>query len=56
MNFHYLDRMWKSLGLNDDDLKRLQEEIILDLKIGAVMKETGGIRKMRKCPSDLYRF
>lgn len=38
---------WKALGLNDDDLKRLQEEILLDPKIGVVMKETGGIRKMR---------
>ncbi len=38
---------WKSLGLNDDDLLRLQEEILLDPKTGNVMKETGGIRKMR---------
>ena len=38
---------WKSLGLNDDDLKRLQEQILLDPKIGSVMKDTGGIRKMR---------
>ena len=38
---------WKDLGLNDDDLKRLQEEILLDPKTGAVMKGTGGIRKMR---------
>ena len=38
---------WKSLGLNDNDLKRLQEEILLDPKIGAVMKDTGGLRKMR---------
>ena len=38
---------WKALGLNDDDLKRLQEEILLDPKTGAVMKETGGVRKMR---------
>ena len=38
---------WKTLGLNDDDLKRLQEEILLDPKIGPVMKETGGVRKMR---------
>ena len=37
----------KSLGLNDADLIRLQEEILLDPKIGAVMKETGGVRKMR---------
>ena len=38
---------WKALGLNDDDLKRLQEEIILDPKTGAVMRDTGSIRKMR---------
>ncbi len=38
---------WKSLGLNDADLIRLQEEILLDPKTGAVMKETGGVRKMR---------
>lgn len=38
---------WKALGLNDNDLKRLQEEILLNPKTGAVMKETGGIRKMR---------
>ena len=38
---------WKALGLDDDDLKRLQEEMLLDPKTGAVMKETGGVRKMR---------
>ena len=38
---------WKALGLNDNDLRRLQEEILLDPKTGAIMKETGGIRKMR---------
>lgn len=38
---------WKALGLNDNDLKRLQEEILLDPKIGSVIRETGGIRKMR---------
>ena len=38
---------WKSLVLDDNDLKRLQEEMLLDPKTVAVMKETGGIRKMR---------
>lgn len=38
---------WKALGLSDEDLKRLQEEILLDPKAGAVMRGTGGIRKMR---------
>ena len=38
---------WKKLGLNDDDLRRLQEELLADPKVGAVMKGTGGVRKMR---------
>lgn len=38
---------WKDMGLNDDDLKRLQEELLADPKIGAVMRGTGGVRKMR---------
>ena len=38
---------WEKLGLNDTDLKRLQEELLADPKVGAVMKGTGGIRKMR---------
>lgn len=38
---------WKELGLNDDDLRRLQIDLLADPKVGAVMKKTGGIRKMR---------
>ena len=38
---------WKALGLNDDDLRRLQEELLSDPKIGAVISGTGGVRKMR---------
>ncbi len=38
---------WQDLGLNDDDLRRLQEEMLLDPKIGPVMKGTGGVRKTR---------
>lgn len=37
---------WKDMGL-DDDLKRLQEELLADPKVGAVMRGTGGVRKMR---------
>ncbi len=40
-------RKWKELGLTDIDLRRLQEELLSDPKIGAVMQGTGGIRKMR---------
>ena len=38
---------WKGMGLDDNDLKRLQEEILADPKIGAVLRGTGGVRKMR---------
>ena len=38
---------WKSMGLNDDDLTRLQRELLEDPKVGSVMQGTGGVRKMR---------
>lgn len=38
---------WESLGLGDQDLRRLQEELLSDPKVGAVMSGTGGVRKMR---------
>ena len=38
---------WKNMGLDDNDLKRLQEELLADPKVGAVMRGTGGVRKMR---------
>jgi hypothetical protein len=38
---------WKDMGLDDDDLKRLQEELLAAPKTGAVMIGTGGVRKMR---------
>ena len=38
---------WKALQLTDSDLSRLQEELLANPQVGAIMKETGGIRKMR---------
>lgn len=38
---------WANLGLTDNDLVRLQEELLADPKVGDVMKGTGGVRKMR---------
>lgn len=38
---------WKELGLSDDDLRRLQEELLADPKVSAVMRGTGGVRKLR---------
>lgn len=43
----FFQKKWKELGLDDKDLKRLQEELIADPKVGDVMQGTGGIRKMR---------
>ena len=41
------DKNWKAMGLNDDDLKSLHEELILNPTKGDLMKETGGLRKLR---------
>jgi len=38
---------WEKLGLTDEDYRRLQDELLADPKIGAVMQGTGGVRKMR---------
>lgn len=38
-------KRWKELGLNDTDLKRLQEKLLVDPKVGAVMRKTDGIEK-----------
>lgn len=38
---------WKAMGLDDTDLLRLQQELLENPKVGSVMQETGGIRKMR---------
>lgn len=38
---------WKALGLTDDDLRRLEMELLDNPKVGAVMQGTGGVRKVR---------
>lgn len=38
---------WKSLGLTDEDLRRLESELLNNPKVGAVMQGTGGVRKVR---------
>ena len=38
---------WKSMGLNDADLRRLESELLANPEVGAVMRGTGGVRKMR---------
>lgn len=38
---------WKHLGLNDDDLRRLELEILQNPQVGAIIQGTGKLRKMR---------
>ncbi len=41
------DKCWKNIGLTDQELKELQEEILLNPQVGAVIQGTGGLRKIR---------
>ena len=41
---------WKSERLSDEDLQALESDIMENPFAGAVMKETGGLRKMRFAP------
>ena len=40
-------KKWKEMHLSDDSLRELQETILVDPKIGAVIRGTGKLRKMR---------
>lgn len=41
------ERQWRQMGLNDLDLKQLQEILLWNPKVGKVVQETGGLRKLR---------
>ena len=41
------DEQWQALGLNDDNLKELQLLLLKNPKLGAVVKGTGRLHKMR---------
>lgn len=41
------DEQWQLLGFNDDDLKELQNILLINPKIGSVVQGTGRLRKMR---------
>lgn len=41
------DKCWKQMNLNDDDLKRLQSELLLNSQNNPVIQGTGGLRKIR---------
>ena len=41
---------WAKLGLNDDDLRHLEELFLADPQSGDVIPGTGGLRKLRFAP------
>ena len=41
------EKQWNKMGLTDDDLRRLQYELLDDPQKGDVMQGTGGLRKLR---------
>lgn len=41
------DQNRNAMGLTDEDLRRLENEILKDPSAGAVMQGTGGLRKLR---------
>ncbi len=40
-------RNWKELGFNDEDLRKLELELLKNPQIGSVIRGTGRLRKMR---------
>ena len=41
------ERQWNDLGLSDEHLQRLENEILKNPKLHPVMRGTGRLRKMR---------
>ena len=44
---HGFSRSWKELGFDDADLRRLENELLRNPKVGNVIQGTGKMRKMR---------
>jgi hypothetical protein len=42
--------LWRRWRLNDDDLRALERQLMDNPTAGAVMRNTGGVRKMRFAP------
>lgn len=45
---------WDRLGLNDEDLQALEQQIMERPQSGAVMRGTGGVRKARFAPPSSH--
>lgn len=47
ISFDIFNKLWESLGLTDNDLKDLQEYLIINSESGTIIQGTGGVRKLR---------
>ena len=47
INLDIFNKLWEDLGLTDDDLRNLQEYLCINPESGKVIKNTGGVRKLR---------
>jgi len=41
------DKQWERMGLDDEDKRRLENEIVNNPQVGSVIRGAGGLRKMR---------
>jgi hypothetical protein len=47
INTELFEKCWDELGFGDDELRLLENEILENPKAGAVIRGTGGMRKIR---------
>ncbi len=47
VNTNFFDKCWKVLNLDDENLRNLQNELLENPSIGDIIKNIGGVRKMR---------
>ena len=48
-------KRWRQLGLTDEDLQMLEQQLIEQPEAGDVMQGAGGLRKVRFAPPSLHR-
>ena len=41
------ERQCKNIGMTEDDIKEIESELLINPQVGAVMRGTGGLRKLR---------
>jgi len=49
------ERQCNRIGLNEDDIQEIENTLLLDPTVGDMIKETGGLRKLRIALPNLHR-